>query len=148
MIWLKFGWLNSNISRSLHQLGNVLALCCLGVSLTPAGRVEPWNVSFAITVHLVINPLAPRLLLGEHPNNCGSPYLFLQPLNVTTLYCNLGLGSRLIAYQKQLLGPKAAGSWLGEHTKNLGPLIYFCNRWSQRLQIWYATWVRVAKYNF
>jgi len=37
---------------------------------------------------------------------------------------------------------KIGGGWARKTSKNLGPTIYFCNRWSEQLQIWYTTWVR------
>jgi len=48
----------------------------------------------------------------------GTPYLFLQPLKLATsnLVHNLGLG---LAYQKQLLGQKLAGSGPREHPNKI-----------------------------
>ena len=59
--------------------------------------------------------------LGEHPKNW-DPYVFLQPLKLTTsnLVHKLGLG---LAYQKRRLGPKLAGVWArGATEKNWAPI--------------------------
>jgi len=66
--------------------------------------------------------LGPKLTgtgLPEHPENFGSAYLFLQPLNLTTstLVRNFGLG--IVACQKTL-GSKLAGSRLQQHLKICG----------------------------
>jgi len=46
---------------------------------------------------------------GNIPKKFGTPYLFLQPLKLTTsnVVCNSGLG---LAYQKKRLGSKLAGA--------------------------------------
>ena len=49
---------------------------------------------------------------------------------------------RDVACQKQRLGVKLEeGAGLEKHPENLGPPMYFCNRRSWQLQIWYTTWV-------
>jgi len=59
----------------------------------------------------------------------GTPYLFLQPLKLTTsnLIYNLGLGSTL---PRNNFSMKIAGGWAGGTFKKLWdpPPIYFCNR--------------------
>ena len=64
---------------------------------------------------------------GSIKNKFGTPYLFLQPLNLATsnLVHNLGLG---LAYQKQRFGPKLAEVWARGASTKCGTPTYFCNR--------------------
>ena len=79
--------------------------------------------------------LGPKLTgtgLPEHPENFGSAYLFLQPLNLTTstLVRNFGLG--IVACQKTL-GSKLAGSRLQQHLKICGtPMLFTARCYAQR----------------
>jgi len=85
----------------------------------------------------------PKLMVVSARGACkklGPPHLFMQPLKLTTsnFVYELGLGSSLA--KKNFYHQNWQGSGLGEHSKNLGPLIYYCNHWSLQLQIWYTTW--------
>jgi len=55
--------------------------------------------------------------LGEHPQNFGTPYLFLQPLKIVTsnLVHNLGYGRSV---PEATFEPKLAGVGLGKHPQN------------------------------
>ena len=55
--------------------------------------------------------------------NLGPPFLFLQPLKLTTsnLVCNLGLGSSLP--RKNFYDQNWQGIGLGEHPKNFGTTV-------------------------
>jgi len=65
---------------------------------------------------------------GSIQTKFGTPYVFLQPLKLTTSNVVHKLGLRL-AYQKRRLGLKLAAVWArGASKKNLGPPTYFCNR--------------------
>ena len=70
----------------------------------------------------------------------GTPYLFVQPLKLATsnLVYNLGLG---LAYQETTFTTEIGGVRTNGASKKIRTPISFCNRWSQKLQIWYITWV-------
>jgi len=59
-----------------------------------------------------------------HSDNFWTPYLFLQPLKLTTsnLVHDLGSTSSML---KQLSGLNLAGVWAWEHPKNFGTPNYF-----------------------
>ena len=87
--------------------------------------------------------LGPKLegaALGEHPK-------MWDPLRIyaTVEASNFKFGTQIgfgTSWPKTTFWTKLAGVWArGAAKKNLGLPTYFCNRWSQQLQIWYTTWL-------
>ena len=60
------------------------------------------------------------------------------------IFIPLGYGEWLA--KKTTLKPKLAGAGLRQYPKYFGPPTYFCNHWSQLLQIWYTTWALGVAY--
>ena len=51
------------------------------------------------------------------------------------------LGYEVLLAKNNVYDQNWRGGWARGKFKNFGPLTYFCNRWSEQLQIWYKTLV-------
>ena len=84
----------------------------------PLTQLAPKFQNFAIQI---------LLFCRRHTCTCATKFLH-----------HLGTGCCL---PKTTFRTKIGGGRARETSKYLGPPTYFCNRWSEELQIWYTTWV-------
>ena len=76
---------------------------------------------------------------GEHPKKIWDPRRIFATVEASNYKFGTQIGFGTSLPENNVLDQNWRGLGQGSVQKNLGPPTYFCNRWSQQLQIWYTT---------